>query len=114
MPRQDRDALEDALTRTLGTVPRPAQLYAGHFVLGTGLGVAYSLLVEALGSGSVPRAMAFAGTEELLGNELLGWRIRLVRAPGNYSPSERIHSFLSHLVWAAVAEPVRRCVRGRM
>jgi len=85
-----------------------------HFAIGIALGAGYGVAVELMPDTAVAGGIPFFVGEAVLGNEVIGPRIGLFRPPHTYPASKRWNSVLTHIVYGAVAELVRREVRRRL
>ena len=87
---------------------------AAHFAIGTALGAGYSAAVEMMPEAAIACGIPFFVGEAVLGNEVVGPRIGLFRPPQDYPANKHWNSVLTHIVYGAVAELVRREVRRRL
>ena len=87
---------------------------AAHFAIGTALGIAYSVAVELFPQTAVAAGIPFFVGEAVLGNEVIGPKLGLFRPPSEYPASKHWNSVVTHVIYGAVAELVRREVRERL
>ena len=87
---------------------------AAHFAIGTALGAGYSVAVEMMPETAIAAGIPFFVGEAVLGNEVIGPMTGLFRAPQDYPANKHWNTVLTHIVYGAVAELVRREVRRRL
>ncbi len=87
---------------------------AAHLAIGTALGIGYSVAVELFPQAAKAAGIPFFVGEAVLGNELIGPKLGLFKAPSEYPASKHWNSVVTHVVYGAVAEVVRREVRNRL
>jgi len=92
----------------------PRHATALHFAIGTTLGAGYSAAVEMMPEAAMAAGIPFFVGEAVLGNEVIGPMIGLFRAPQDYPANKHWNSVITHVVYGAVAELVRREVRRRL
>jgi putative membrane protein len=87
---------------------------AAHFAIGTALGAGYGAAVEMMPEAAIAGGIPFFVGEAVLGNEVIGPMLGLFRPPQDYPANKHWNSVLTHIVYGAVAELVRRNVRQRL
>ena len=92
----------------------PQHPTALHFGIGTVLGAGYSVAVELMPEAAIAGGIPFFVGEAVLGNEVIGPQVGLFRPPQYYPANKHWNSVLTHVVYGAVAEVVRREVRRRL
>ena len=85
-----------------------------HFAIGTVLGAGYSIAVELMPEAAIAGGIPFFVGEALLGNEVIGPMVGLFHPPREYPANKHWNSVVTHIVYGAVAEAVRREVRRRL
>ncbi len=85
-----------------------------HFAIGTALGASYSVAVELMPETAVAVGIPFFVSEAVLGNEVIGPMVGMFRPPRKYPLNKHWNSVVTHIVYGAVAELVRREVRRRL
>ena len=85
-----------------------------HLAIGIALGAGYGLAVELMPRSAAAAGVPFFVGEAVLGNEVIGPRLGLFRPPSEYPAGKHWNSVLTHVVYGAVTELVRREVRGRL
>ncbi len=85
-----------------------------HFAFGIALGAGYGAAVELRPEAAIAGGIPFFVGEAVLGNEVIGPRIGMFRPPQEYPLNKHWNSVVTHIVYGAVAELVRREVRRRL
>ena len=85
-----------------------------HFAIAIALGAAYGAAVEWEHNAAIGAGIPFFVGEAVLGNEVIGPKLGMFRAPSEYPMNKHWNSVLAHIVFGAVAELVRSEVRDRL
>ncbi len=106
----DEPSYEDDMTERIAG----KHAAAAHLAIGTALGIGYSVAVELFPHTAKAAGIPFFVSEAVLGNELIGPKLGLFKPPSEYPSSKHWNSVITHMVYGAVAELVRREVRERL
>ncbi len=85
-----------------------------HFAIGITLGAGYGVAVEMMPPAAIAGGIPFFVGEAVLGNEVIGPMAGMFRPPQDYPANKHWNSVLTHIIYGAVAEVVRREVRRRL